>query len=123
LVVALRVDGELAEHGAFHPDVTSVCFLARATDARAFSWVEQLMRRSIKVAALTGTTSTDHLNAKPDGYSYAKLVQANSNGSYGFNNYLNQGGTGGVLVASTITVQTCREHFWGDDCAAKTITR
>lgn len=93
----------------------------------AYNFYAYQVRPGIYYPGVSGTyvvnTATDHLNAKPDGYSYAKLVQANSVGSYSFNNYLTQGGTGGVTVASGITVQTCREHYYGDDCTSKIIYR
>ena len=50
-------------------------------------------------------------------------MQANNNGSYGFNSLLDQGGTWGSTVQSSVNVQTCREHWYGDDCTSKTITR
>ncbi len=64
------------------------------------------------------TTATDHLNATVDGYGYTKLIQANSKGNYGFNNCIVA--RGDVLYHTSITLQACREHWYGDNCHATT---
>lgn len=60
------------------------------------------------------TTATDHLNSTVDGYGWTKIVQANSKGTYSFDKCIIA--RGDVLYHESISLQACREHWYGDDC-------
>ncbi|WP_300681531.1 hypothetical protein [Nocardioides sp.] len=69
---------------------------------------------------LVVTTPNIHLNAKVDGYGWAKIKQGNSKTSYGYSSCLSGRD---VIVHGSISLQVCREHWYGDDCSSKTVNR
>jgi len=63
------------------------------------------------------TASDDHLNATVDGYSWTKIVQGDSEKSYAFSKCII---ARDVIVHDSLSLQACREHWYGDDCSTTT---
>jgi hypothetical protein len=63
------------------------------------------------------TSPNDHLNGKVDAFGWAKLLQVNSAKSVAFDKCLQ---ARDVDVHSSISLQACRDHWYGDDCSSAT---
>ena len=66
------------------------------------------------------TSHDAHLNAKVDGYGWAKLKQVNSNTTVSYSSCISGRD---VILHSSIAIQVCKDKVLADDCSSATARR